>query len=138
MGLFQGGMPMISFFITGTVSKYLDSISSWIVFSIFIFLGLKFIFETSKLKNENTLCAIGIKNLILLGIATSIDAFGAGVTLKFTGTNVIEAVMIIGSVSFIMSILGFSIGCKFKKFPSQYLSAAGGLILIGLAIKAII
>lgn len=137
MGLFQGGMPLISYFLTGTVSKYLDSISSWIVFSIFMFLGIKFIFEAFQTENKDTLCTIGLKNLMLLGIATSIDALGAGVTLKFTGTNIFEAVIIIGPASFFMSVFGFYFGCKFKHFPSKHLAVFGGIILIGLAIKAL-
>ena len=138
MGLFQGGMPLISYFLTGLVSSYLDSISSWIVFSIFMFLGIKFILEAGDSKKEAVKCTIGFKNLLLLGIATSIDALGAGVTLKFTATNIVEAVIIIGLASFIMSVSGFLIGCKFKKFPSEYLAVFGGLILMGLAIKAIL
>ena len=138
MGLFQGAMPLISYFLTGTISKYLDSISPWIVFSIFMFLGIKFIFEAFQTENEDTMCTIGLKNLILFGIATSIDALGAGVTLKFTSTNIFEAATIIGLTSFFMSVIGFSAGCKFKKFPSKHLAVLGGIILIGLAVKAIL
>lgn len=137
MGSFQGGMPLITYFLTGMVSKYLNSISSWIVFSIFMFLGIKFIIEAFQKGNYDTPCSIGLKNLILLGIATSIDAFGAGVTLKFTDTNIFKAATIIGLASFFMSAIGFAAGCKFKTLPSKYLAVLGGTILIGLAFKAI-
>ena len=137
MGIFQGGMPIISYFATGFVSGYLETYANWIVCLIFMFLGCKFFFEASETKDDCKICCIDFKCLILIGIATSIDALGAGVGLKLTSSNIIIGSLIIGLASFVMSLTGFWIGNRFKNLPTEYLEICGGLILIVLAIKAI-
>ena len=139
MGLFQSGMPAISYILTGTLIGYLQKYSGLIVFSIFMFLGLKFILEAFNNKEECTICKIDFKCLIMMGIATSIDALGAGITLKLTNSPLIFSVAIIGFASFIMSQTGFWGGNTFfKRIPQKYLEISGGLILIALAFKALL
>ena len=137
MGLFQGGMPLISYYPTGLVCDYLTICSGWIVFAIFTTLGAKFIYEAFQKKDDRKICTIGFRCLITMGIATSIDALGAGVGLKLVNTDIISAALIIAVASFVMSLAGFWIGNKIKVLPEKYLEIAGGLILIGLAVKAL-
>lgn len=136
MGLFQGLMPIIGYVGTGRLYKLLVPYSKWIVFAIFFILGLKFVIEAFEVKKEEPLC-IELKCLIGLGVATSIDALVSGVTLKLTDSNLITACLIIGLISFIMSVAGFWGGNKIKNFPSKYLEITGGVILIILALKAL-
>ena len=138
MGLFQGFMPAISFLLTGIVIGYIQQYASLIVFGIFLILGCKFIYEAFSKNEECQICSIDVKCLLSMGIATSIDALGAGVGLKLTQTNLILAVIIIGTGSLILSLTGFWAGNLFKNLPSKYLEVGGGIILIGLAIKAIV
>ena len=138
MGLFQGIMPLISYYPTGLISKYLTQYSSWIVFGIFFVLGVKFIIEAYSQKDKQEVCRIGFRCLVAMGIATSIDALGAGVTLKLLNTNIVSAAAIIASASFIMSLIGFWTGNKITKIPEKYLEITGGIILIGLAVKSIL
>lgn len=139
MGLFQGGMPFIGYIGANLISKYVSAFSSWIVFVIFFILGAKFIYEALQDKEEEgTICCIGLKCLISMGIATSIDAMGAGVSLRFANADLILSVLAIGLASFVMSLVGFWVGNCFKHLPSKYLEIAGGIILIGLAIKAVL
>ena len=137
MGIFQGVMPVFGYFGAGAVSAYVQNFAHWLVFVIFLILGLKFIIEAFQTKEE-TLCCIGIRCLISLGIATSIDALAAGVSINLTGTKLIIPALIIGIVSFVMSLGGFWFGNCFKKLPSQVLEIFGGMILIGLAVKAVV
>ncbi|MBQ8459969.1 manganese efflux pump [bacterium] len=136
MGLFQGLMPIIGYVGTNSLYKYIVPYSKWIVFGIFFILGLKFIFEAFRIKQEEIQC-IDFKCLIGYGIATSIDALVSGATLRLTHTNLLIAAILIGVVSFIMSLTGFWGGNFFKKLPSKYLELAGGLILVILAIKSL-
>lgn len=139
MGLFQGGMPFIGYIGANLISKYVSTFSSLIVFIIFTILGGKFIYEALQhKKEEETICCIGLKCLISMGIATSIDAMGAGVSLRFANADLLFSVFAIGLASFIMSLIGFWFGNCFKHLPSKYLEITGGIILIGLAIKAIL
>lgn len=137
MGLFQGTMPAISYLLTGTLIDYLQTYSNWIVFSIFLFLGIKFIAEALNNKAECSTAEIDFKCLIMMGIATSIDALGAGITLKLTNCLLAGSVTLIGLASFIMSQAGFWGGNILKHIPQKYLEIAGGLILIVLAFKAL-
>jgi len=140
MGFFQGGMSAIGYFFTNLISKYVEAFSHWIVFAIFMILGAKFIFEAfQKEKNEKeNLHCFGLMCLFSLGVATSIDALAAGVSLNFCTTKVLIPALIIGFASFFMSLTGFWLGNLFKKLPSKYLEITGGIILCILAVKALI
>lgn len=134
MGLSQSIMPILGYLGIGAVSKYVEAYSSWLVFTIFFILGAKFIYEAFQEKEE-TVCCIGLKCLIGMGIATSIDAMAAGISLKLTHTPFLEAILLIGLASFAMSLIGFWSGNFFKKLPSLYLEVCGGIILIILAFQ---
>ncbi len=137
MGVFQGGMPLIGYVGTDYMYKLVVPYSKWIVFGIFFILGIKFILEASKPEKDETQC-IGLKCLIGLGVATSIDALVSGSTLRLTETNLLVAVFIIGIISFLMSMAGFWSGNFIKNIPAKYLEVSGGIILILLAIKSVI
>ncbi len=137
MGFFQGTMPVIGYVGTDTLYKYIMPFSKWIVFGIFLILGLKFIFESFAPEKAAVKC-LDFKCLISLGVATSIDALVSGASLRLTHTNLLLACLIIGLGSFLMSITGFWSGNKLKSICSKCLEKAGGIILIALAIKAII
>lgn len=137
MGLFQGLMPVIGYIGADVISSYVEKFSHWLVFAIFLILGLKFIFESFQEK-EDAVCCIGFRCLMSMGFATSIDALVAGASLKFGGSGLVLPAVIIGFASFVMSLSGFWFGNCFKKFPSRILEITGGVILILLAVKAIV
>lgn len=136
MGLFQGAMPVIGYIGTNSLYKYVVPYSKWIVFGIFLLLGLKFIVESFQPKEKEVQC-IGLKCLLGLGLATSIDALVSGASIRLTQTSLLISVMIIGIASFLMSICGFYSGNFIKNIPSKYLEITGGLILVALAIKSL-
>lgn len=136
MGFFQGFMPVIGYVGTNSLYKLIVPFSKWIVFGIFLTLGLKFIVDSFAPKEEQVQC-IGWKCLCGLGIATSIDALVSGATIRLTGTSLALSVSLIGLASFLMSISGFWSGNFIKNIPSKYLEITGGVILILLAIKSL-
>ena len=138
MGIFQGGMPVIGYVFANLISKYVEEYSHWLVFTIFMILGLKFIIEAFQQKKEEKICCLGWLCLFSMGVATSIDALVSGVSLNFSDTKLLIPTLIIGFASFVMSMFGFWFGNMFKKFPSKYLEIFGGIILCGLAIKAVV
>lgn len=154
VGLFQFLMPVIGFFAAQTVSKYLEPYAPWIVFGIFTAVGLKFIKDSFENKKEEKInCYLCFKYILLVSIATSIDALGAGVSIAFTGVNdltferytlpisgmaqILFPAIVIGIVTFINSLIGFWSGYLFKKFPTKNLEITGGVILILLAFKVL-
>lgn len=136
VGFFQFLMPIIGYFLAQSVNKYVEPYDHWIVFGIFVLLGAKFIRDAFKEeKTEKIECYFCFSYILLISIATSIDALGAGVSIAFSGTKILFPAILIGIVTFINSLFGFWSGYLFKKFPTRNLEISGGVILIGLAFK---
>ena len=135
-GFFQMLMPLLGYYLTNSVKDYVEPYSKFIVFVIFTYLGIKFIIEAYEQK-ENKTAAISHKTLFLIGVATSIDAFSAGISLSLFGNKILKPAILIGFITFINSNLGYFAGLKLKKLPSKFLEISGGIILILLGIKAL-
>ena len=139
VGFSQFLMPVIGYFLARSVNKYVEPYDHWIVFGIFILLGTKFIADAFKVEKEEKLhCYLCFSYILLVSIATSIDALGAGVSIAFTGSKILFPAIVIGLVTFVNSLLGFWSGNFFKKFPTKNLEISGGLILIALAFKILV
>lgn len=139
VGFFQFLMPIIGYFSAQSISRYVESYAHWIVFSIFILLGVKFIKDSFKEeKKEKIDCFFCMSYIFMISIATSIDALGAGVSIAFSKINIWIPAIIIGIITFINSLFGFWSGYLFKKFPTKNLEIAAGLILICLAFKILL
>ena len=138
-GFFQFLMPIIGFYLTSLFYTKLQLYSKWIVCIIFMILGLKFLKEAlGKLEEKNEIQCIGFFCIFCLAIATSIDALGAGVSLKLTQTKILFAVVQIGVITFFLSLFGFWFTKLFEKMPSKPIEITGVILLIYLAIKAIL
>ena len=131
-------MPLIGWFLAQSISKYVEAIDHWIVFIIFVILGAKFIKDAFKEeKQEKLTCYLCFSYIMLVSIATSIDAMAAGASIYVTGTKILFPAVIIGVVPFFNSLFGFCGGQLFKKFPTKNLEISAGLILIILAFKVL-
>lgn len=136
VGFFQFLMPIIGFFMAQSVNKYVEAYDHWIVFGIFVLLGAKFIKDAFEEEKEQKIeCYLCFSYILLVSIATSIDALGAGISIAFTKTDIWFPAVVIGVVTFLNSLLGFWSGHLFKKFPTRNLEMTGGFILIALAFK---
>ena len=135
-GVFQGVMPCFGYFLTGFVKSYIAPYANYIVFAIFLYLGIKFILESFEKAKAKNLC-IGITCLLMIGVATSIDAFSAGISLALYGNKILKPALLITAVTFINSLLGFWWGGKLQKMSCRPLEIIAGVTLIGLGLKAI-
>lgn len=136
-GIFQGIMPVVGYSLTSFVRQYIYPYAGLIVFLIFSYLGLKFIIEANQPKEKKELC-IDLKCLFLIGIATSVDAFSAGITLSLYGNWILKPALLITFITFINSLLGFFTGGKLKHMPSKHIEIFAGSLLIILAIKSVL
>ena len=136
-GVFQGLMPVIGYYLTNVVREYIYPYSGLIVFLIFSYLGFKFIIEANTPERKKELC-IDLKCLFLIGIATSIDAFSAGISLSLYGNKILKPAILIALITFVNSNLGFFAGGKLKHLPTKYLEIVAGVLLIILGIKSFI
>ncbi len=137
-GFFQFLMPVLGAgFISLPFFKF-EIISKWIVFSIFLILALKFIQSSFNKKEESQKKCISLFCIFCLSIATSIDAFAAGINLELTQTNILASSLSIGIITFIDSFTGFWISSPLKKIPTAYLERIGAALLIYLAIHTVL
>jgi len=137
-GGFQALMPLLGYLLGSTFESYITAFDHWIAFVLLAIIGINMIKEASSDCHVDDHRKSGILNLILLAIATSIDALAIGVTFAFLKVNVVHAVAVIGGTAFVLSFIGVGvgsfIGAKFKKSAEIF----GGIILIGMGTKILI
>lgn len=138
-GGFQALMPLIGYLIGYQFKDYITSIDHWIAFILLALIGANMIKDSFSEDDDETDNSLGVKTMILMAIATSIDALAVGVTFAFLpNTNIIAAVSFIGIITFIISTAGAKIGNIFGAKYKSKAEFAGGLILILLGIKIIL
>lgn len=141
-GLFQGLMPLIGWFGASRFYHLIESFDHWIAFGILAFLGLRMIKES--LGNNDHYCfdPTRLKIILALAVATSIDALAVGISFACTGMDTLSSILcpivIIGLVSFVMSLIGNLTGVCFGKHINLRMELWGGLILIGIGVKILI
>lgn len=142
-GGFQALMPFVGWLFGSQFQKYITSIDHWIAFILLGFIGGKMMIEAVREWNEEEVvdvmdAPIDHKNMLVLAVATSIDALTVGITFAFLGTPIVEAITIIGITTMVISIAGVVVG---NFFGSRYKSKAefiGGLILVLLGLKILL
>ncbi|MBQ7264989.1 MAG: manganese efflux pump [Firmicutes bacterium] len=139
-GVFQALMPVIGFFTGRLFSEYIKAVDHFIAFFLLSVIGINMIGEYFKKEEEREETSTGIKlgELLLLSVATSIDALAVGVTFAFLDIGIWFPVTVIGVVTFILSFLGVALGRKIGEKAEKYASILGGGILIFLGFKILI
>ena len=147
-GGFQAGMPLIGFILGVQFKDYIVTIDHWIAFILLSFIGINMIRESME-KDEDSCVTdlseaaageeevnqLSFKDMIMLSIATSIDALAVGVTFAFLQVDIVPAVSFIGIVTFTLSSIGVKIGNVFGTKYKSKAEFAGGSILILMGIK---
>ncbi len=138
-GGFQAFMPLLGYLAALSIKEYITGYDHWVAFGLLSAVGGKMIYESFKIKTTNgNFNPANIFVLLILSVATSIDALAVGVTLSFITSSVIIAAAIIGLVTFALSYIGVFIGGRFGHFFENKIEAIGGLILIGLGLKILL
>ena len=134
-GFFQALMPLLGWCSGNAVRRIFETIEYYVVAGIFFLIGLKMMLETFLIEEEEEKDYTSFKILIILGIATSIDAFAAGLGFSILHVSIILPITIIGLVTFSTSFLGVYIGNRSGKAFGDSFSIAGGIILIMLGFR---
>lgn len=139
-GLFQFLMPIIGWLAGRTVADYIIHYDHWIAFILLAFIGGKMIWDSLQDGDDNIRRTDPTKgvHLIMLSIATSIDALAVGLSLAFLNVEILYPSVIIGVVACIMTIVGMIFGEVLGKIAGKKIGILGGLILIGIGIKILI
>ena len=137
-GGFQALMPTIGFFLGSAFQSLITNIDHWIAFILLAIIGGGMIKESFEEDSENRNDDVSFKTMILLAIATSIDALAVGITFAFLKVNLILAVSLIGIITFVIAVLGTKIGNRFGDKYKIKAEIVGGVILILLGLKILL
>ncbi len=143
-GGFQALMPAIGYLLGVQFRQYITSTDHWIAFALLVLIGLNMIRESrEKTQGEEHACPreehpFAVKTMLLLAVATSIDALAVGITLAFLDVHLAMSVSLIGVTTFLISALGIRIGNIFGMKYKAKAELAGGVILIGMGAKILL
>ena len=137
-GIFQALMPVLGYFLGSAFSSFVQSVDHWIAFILLAIIGGNMIKDSTDDEVEKRNDNVDVKTMLLLAIATSIDALAVGVTFAFFEVNLLFSITIIGIITFILSFLGVIIGNKFGDRFQNRAELAGGIILIIIGLKILL
>jgi len=135
-GIFQGLMPTIGYFLGNLLNEKIKAIDHYLAFFLLLFIGISMIKEVKENKEINS--DLNFKEMIILAIATSIDALIIGVTFSFLNVNIFSSILIIGIITFILTSIAYNIGTYFGIKYQKKAQITGGLVLIIMGFKILI
>ena len=139
IGLFFGGfqalMPLIGWALGTQLADFITPIDHWIAFILLALIGGKMLFDAFRGDDEGEVgepkdTRLDLKELLMLAIATSIDALAVGITFAFLGVNIVLAIAVIGVTTFALSVVGVAVGHAFGARYEKGATIAGGIVLI--------
>lgn len=142
-GGFQALMPLLGWLLGRQFEQYITSVDHWIAFTLLVLIGANMLREARK-EDDTTEAEtvydapLPLGQLLLMAIATSIDALAVGISFAFLGVNIWLAITIIGTTTFLISAAGVFIGNRFGNRYEKRATIAGGIILILLGVKILL
>ena len=147
IGLFFGGfqalMPLIGWALGTQLADFITPIDHWIAFILLALIGGKMLFDAFREGDgedagEPKDTRLDFKELLMLAIATSIDALAVGITFAFLGVNIVVAIAVIGVTTFVLSVVGVAVGHAFGARYEKGATIAGGIVLILIGCKILL
>ena len=137
-GGFQALMPFIGYLMGSQFETMITKIDHWVAFILLGVIGINMIKESREKEEESLDCSFGVKAMLPLAIATSIDALAVGVTFAFLKVDIYWAVAFIGAVTFVLSAVGVKAGNVFGMRYKAKAEFAGGTILVLMGTKILL
>ena len=138
-GFFQALMPLIGYFLGEQFEEYITAVDHWIAFGLLFLIGANMIREAvwGKEEQQNN-SAMDFKTMLLLAVATSIDALAVGISFACIQVKIWSSILIIGLTTFLFSVLGVKIGNVFGSKFEKSAGIVGGIILILIGLKILL
>jgi len=139
-GLFQAAMPLFGWLVGKTVVDYVSAYDHWIAFGLLAFVSGRMLWQSFKTDHsrEKEIDITRGMSLLILSIATSIDALAVGLSFAFLKVNMAIASPVIGAIAFLITILGFVIGRKAGKYLGRWAEITGAVILLLIAFRILL
>lgn len=137
---FQAFMPVLGWILGFSIRQYVIEIDHWIAFGLLSFIGIKMLIDSfqSSRDEENCVDVQNIKVILTLSLATTIDAFVVGLTFALLQINMVEAIIVIGFVTFVVAMMGILFGKKAGEYFGKKVEIIGALILILIGLKILL
>ncbi len=140
-GGLQALMPALGWLVGAGFGASMRSWDHWLAFALLAGIGAKILWDAREARTKPLAVPkqpFALRVLLVLGVATSIDAFAAGISLPMLGLTLWPTVAVIGVVTAVLSLVGLAVGFRFRLLLGRGLDVLGGLVLIGLALKALV
>jgi manganese efflux pump family protein len=137
-GIFQGLMPALGYTFSSLISGHIEKYSGFIAFLILSLIGGHMIIESFSSNADKKCELLNYKRILILAIATSIDAFATGISFGLLDINIFAAAVQIAAITFIVSLIGAFFGEKIGIMFKRRAEMAGGIILILIGMKVFI
>ena len=128
-------MPLVGYLLGSSFAEYIAAVDHWIAMILLALIGVNMVRESRDKDPEHADPSLGFKTMLVMAVATSIDALAVGVTFAFLEVRIPPAVSFIGVVTFLLSALGVKIGSIFGTKYKSKAELTGGVILILLGLK---
>ena len=137
-GSFQMFMPVIGWAAGFSLESVITKVDHWVAFGLLAFIGAKMIHDGAKKQSEKSISNPKLKTLMVLAVATSIDALMVGLSFAFLQTTILEPIVVIGVVTFVLSYVGFYFGSGLGKQFGHRIKIVGGAVLIFIGLKILL
>lgn len=138
-GFFQAVMPVIGYLLGSSFYSYISEYDHWIAFALLALIGANMIREAlSGEEEEGVDDSIGFRTMLVLAIATSIDALAVGISLAMTGDDIFQSAVMIGVVTFLISAVGVKMGSLVGDRFGSRAELVGGVILILIGLRILL
>jgi len=137
-GFFQALMPLTGYFAGTHFAGKIQHLDYWVAFVLLGLIGGKMIKDSFAQDETETAPSFHFVKMLVLAVATSIDALAVGITFAFFAINIFIAILIIGFTTFCLSIVGVKIGSVFGARFKSKAECAGGIVLVLLGVKILI
>ncbi len=137
-GVFHLFFPIIGYFAGVTITEFVTSLAPWIAFILLLIVGLNMIRESLENEDEEFVDEFSFKELTLLALATSIDAFAIGVSFALLDTNIFVPAIITSVTVFLISVSGILLGKKLGDYFGDKFLILGGVVLILIGLKTLL
>lgn len=135
-GAFQAFMPVLGWISGIEIQSIVSTFAPWVAFTLLLLIGLKMIYESTMLEEEEF--KFSYRELLLLSVATSIDAFAVGVSFALLNISIWLPIIIIGVITFFLSLAGSYLGEKIGHIFENRIEALGGVILILIGLRILL
>ena len=137
-GGFQALMPLMGWALGKQFERYITSVDHWIAFLLLGWIGGKMIWDSFHGAEESCRAGFSLKELLVLAVATSIDALAVGITFAFLQVSILPAAALIGCTTFVLSLAGVWTGRRFGSRLKDRATLAGGIILCLIGLKILL